>query len=193
MLLGQYKEHPNKDGPAFIYPPKNYRPIPIPKPKDQDLSEEQWKQFDGDVREGVVLQCLQQIDNLEAWVNLSKGSYIPGLLNIKAVIGLVIFAAEQIVQSETESKDQEQATNELQRIVADGIDDNGDDDYSEHAIELKHFINGNDGFRTNDSGMQLQANVNGEANPEINIAKHPPAPHLSTQTDQRYSEETVLG
>ncbi|KAA6399695.1 MAG: hypothetical protein EZS28_004782 [Streblomastix strix] len=52
MQPGQYKHYPNKDGPFFFYPPKNYRPTPIPRPKDLDLSEEQWKQFDGDVREG---------------------------------------------------------------------------------------------------------------------------------------------
>ncbi|KAA6360211.1 MAG: hypothetical protein EZS28_044261 [Streblomastix strix] len=55
MLPGQYKEHPNKDGPAFFYPPKNYRPTPIPRPKDLNLSQEQLMQFDVDVREGVVL------------------------------------------------------------------------------------------------------------------------------------------
>ncbi|KAA6392307.1 MAG: hypothetical protein EZS28_012167 [Streblomastix strix] len=57
-LPGLYKEYPNKDGPAFFYPPKNYRPTPIPRHKDLNLSEEQWKQFDGDVREGVVPYCL---------------------------------------------------------------------------------------------------------------------------------------
>ncbi|KAA6354817.1 MAG: hypothetical protein EZS28_049657 [Streblomastix strix] len=54
MLPGQHKHYPNKDGPMFFYPPKNYRPTPIPIPKDQNLSEEQWKQFNGDVREGVI-------------------------------------------------------------------------------------------------------------------------------------------
>ncbi|KAA6371515.1 MAG: hypothetical protein EZS28_032959 [Streblomastix strix] len=58
MLPGQYKDYPNKDGPAFFYPPTNSRPTPIPRPKDLNLSEEQWKQFDGAVREGVVLFCL---------------------------------------------------------------------------------------------------------------------------------------
>ncbi|KAA6366944.1 MAG: hypothetical protein EZS28_037531, partial [Streblomastix strix] len=59
----------------------------------------------------------------------------------------------------------------MERIVADGTEDNGDNDQSEHAIEPKHFTNGNDGLRKNDSGTQLQATVNGEANPEINITK----------------------
>ncbi|KAA6370515.1 MAG: hypothetical protein EZS28_033960 [Streblomastix strix] len=58
MLLGQYKHYPNKDGPMFFYPPKNYHPTPIPRPKDLDLSDEQWEQFDEDVREGVVPYCL---------------------------------------------------------------------------------------------------------------------------------------
>ncbi|KAA6335383.1 MAG: hypothetical protein EZS28_052972, partial [Streblomastix strix] len=58
MLPGQYKHYPNKDGPVFFYPPKNYRPTPIPRPKDLNLSEEQWEQFDGDVRQGVVPYCL---------------------------------------------------------------------------------------------------------------------------------------
>ncbi|KAA6367384.1 MAG: hypothetical protein EZS28_037087, partial [Streblomastix strix] len=39
-------------------PPKNYHPTPIPRPKDLDLPEEQWEQFDGDVRQGVVPYCL---------------------------------------------------------------------------------------------------------------------------------------
>ncbi|KAA6344181.1 MAG: hypothetical protein EZS28_052258, partial [Streblomastix strix] len=38
MLPGQYKHYPNIDGPAFFYPPKNYHPTPIPRPKDLDLS-----------------------------------------------------------------------------------------------------------------------------------------------------------
>ncbi|KAA6364415.1 MAG: hypothetical protein EZS28_040057 [Streblomastix strix] len=59
MLPGQYKEYPNKDGPAFFYSPKNYRLTPISRPKDLNLQEEQWNQFDGDVREGVVRLPLQ--------------------------------------------------------------------------------------------------------------------------------------
>ncbi|KAA6359668.1 MAG: hypothetical protein EZS28_044806 [Streblomastix strix] len=144
MLPGKYKHYPNNDGPLFFYPPMNYRPTQIPRPKDLNLSEEQWKQFEGDVREGVVPF---------------------------SVIGLIIFAAEQIVQSETESEDQEQLTNELERIIADGTDDNGDNDQSQHAIEPKHFTNEIDGLSENDSGTQLQATVNAEANPEINITK----------------------
>ncbi|KAA6393983.1 MAG: hypothetical protein EZS28_010497 [Streblomastix strix] len=88
---------------------------------------------------------------------------------LEAVIGLITFAAEQIV--ETEKEDKEQLTRELERIVADGTDDNGNNDQSEHAIEPKHFTNGNDGLRKNDSWTQLHATVNGEANPEINITK----------------------
>ncbi|KAA6382346.1 MAG: hypothetical protein EZS28_022126 [Streblomastix strix] len=54
ILPGQYKEYPNKDGSAFFYPSKNYRPTPIPRPKDLNLSEEQQEQFDRDIRQGVV-------------------------------------------------------------------------------------------------------------------------------------------
>ncbi|KAA6378194.1 MAG: hypothetical protein EZS28_026281 [Streblomastix strix] len=57
MLLGQYKHYPNKDGPLFFYPPKNYRPTPTPRLKDLNLSEEQWKQFVRDIREGFVPYC----------------------------------------------------------------------------------------------------------------------------------------
>ncbi|KAA6395589.1 MAG: hypothetical protein EZS28_008888 [Streblomastix strix] len=89
----------------------------------------------------------------------------------EAIKGLIIFATEQIVQSETESKDQEQLTNEFEKIVADETDDNGDDDQSEHAIEPKHFFNRNDGLRKKDRGTQLQATVNREANHKINNAK----------------------
>ncbi|KAA6386097.1 MAG: hypothetical protein EZS28_018378 [Streblomastix strix] len=42
------------------------------------------------------------------------------------------------------AKNHEQLTNEQEKIVADGTDDNGDDDQSEHAIKPKLFINGND-------------------------------------------------
>ncbi|KAA6358078.1 MAG: hypothetical protein EZS28_046394, partial [Streblomastix strix] len=143
ILSRQYKHYPNKDGPAFFYPPKNYRPTPIPRPKDLNLSEEQWEQFDGD------------------WANLPKGSCVPGLLNVsngvagffnihpqiyqsipEAVKCLITFAAEQII--EIEKEDKEQLTRELERIVADGTDDNEDNDQSEHAIEPKHVTNGND-------------------------------------------------
>ncbi|KAA6365647.1 MAG: hypothetical protein EZS28_038827 [Streblomastix strix] len=58
ILPGQYKEYPNKDGPAFFYPLKNYRSTPILRLKDLNLSEEQWKQFDEDVLQGVVPFCL---------------------------------------------------------------------------------------------------------------------------------------
>ncbi|KAA6392831.1 MAG: hypothetical protein EZS28_011646, partial [Streblomastix strix] len=154
MLPGQFKEYPNKGGPAFFYPPKTYRPTAIYRIKDLNLSDEQRNQFDGDVREGVVPFCLRQTNNIEAWANLPRGSYIPGLLII-----------------ETQSKDQEQFTNDLERIVADGTDDNGGEDESEHAIKSKRFTNGNDRLRRNNSGTQLQATVNGEANHEINITK----------------------
>ncbi|KAA6378184.1 MAG: hypothetical protein EZS28_026291, partial [Streblomastix strix] len=161
MLPGQHKHYPNKDGPAFFYPPKNYRPTPIPRTKDLNLSEEQWEQFDGDVREGVVPFLAGFIKKLPQIYQS-----IPD-----AVIDLIVIAAEQIIESETESKDQEQLTNELERIVADGTDDNGIEDQFDNAINPKHFVNGNDGLRRNESWTQLQATVNGEANPEISITK----------------------
>ncbi|KAA6376530.1 MAG: hypothetical protein EZS28_027945 [Streblomastix strix] len=58
MLSGQYKEYLIKNDPAFFYPPKNYRPTPIPRPKDLNFSDEQQNQFDGYIREGVVPYCL---------------------------------------------------------------------------------------------------------------------------------------
>ncbi|KAA6388976.1 MAG: hypothetical protein EZS28_015495, partial [Streblomastix strix] len=69
------------------------------------------------------------------------------------------------------NEDQEQLTNKLERIVVDGTGNNGENDQSEHTIELKHFTNGNDGLRENDSGTQLQATVSGDPNPENNITK----------------------
>ncbi|KAA6399694.1 MAG: hypothetical protein EZS28_004781 [Streblomastix strix] len=60
---------------------------------------------------------------------------------------------------------------EIERIVTDGTDINEDNDQFERAIESKHFTNGNDGLRENDSGTQLHATVNGEANSKINITK----------------------
>ncbi|KAA6372959.1 MAG: hypothetical protein EZS28_031513 [Streblomastix strix] len=143
MLPGQYKHYyPYKDGHLFFYPPKNYHPTPIPRPKDQDLSEEQWEQFDGD-----------------KWANLPKGSYIPGLLNISDGMAGFINIHPQIYQSIPDA------------VIADGTNDNENNEQSEHAIEPKHFTNGNDGLRKNDSGTQLHATVYGEANPEINITK----------------------
>ncbi|KAA6373889.1 MAG: hypothetical protein EZS28_030585 [Streblomastix strix] len=59
----------------------------------------------------------------------------------------------------------------MKRIVADGSNINLDEDQSEHTIEPKCFINGNDGLRRNDSGKQQQVTVNGESNPEINTTK----------------------
>ncbi|KAA6402146.1 MAG: hypothetical protein EZS28_002334 [Streblomastix strix] len=41
MQPEQYQHYLNKDGLAFFYPTKNYRPTPIPRPKDLDHSEEQ--------------------------------------------------------------------------------------------------------------------------------------------------------
>ncbi|KAA6374928.1 MAG: hypothetical protein EZS28_029547, partial [Streblomastix strix] len=153
MLTRQYKEYPNKDGRAFLYPPKNYRSTSLPRHKVLNPSEQQWNQYDGDVS-GNHQQASQIYQSIP-----------------ETVIGLILFAAEQIVQSKTESKDQEQLTNELERVVADGTDDNGNNDQSEHAIEPKHLTNGYDVLRQNDSRTQLQATVNGEANLEINITK----------------------
>ncbi|KAA6361274.1 MAG: hypothetical protein EZS28_043198, partial [Streblomastix strix] len=89
----------------------------------------------------------------------------------KEVTYLIVFAADSIIESETESKNHVQFTNVLEKIVADGTDDNGYDDQSEHAIQSMHFTNGNNGLRKIDSGTQLQATVNGEANYKINITK----------------------
>ncbi|KAA6377237.1 MAG: hypothetical protein EZS28_027239, partial [Streblomastix strix] len=89
----------------------------------------------------------------------------------KVVKDLIVFAADSIIESETESKNHVQFTNVLEKIVADGTDDNGDDDQSEHAIQSMHFTNGNNGLRKIDSGTQLQATVKGEANSKINITK----------------------
>ncbi|KAA6365346.1 MAG: hypothetical protein EZS28_039127, partial [Streblomastix strix] len=166
MLPGQYKHYPNKDGPLFFNTPKNYRPTPIPRPKDLGLPEEQWEQFDGD---GIIHPRIIKRQQWSGWIHQHKPQIYQSIP--EAVIGLITFAAQQIVESETESEDQEQLTDQIERIVADGTDDNEDNDQSEHVIEPKHFTNGNDGLRKNDSGTQLQATINGEANPEINITK----------------------
>ncbi|KAA6356591.1 MAG: hypothetical protein EZS28_047882, partial [Streblomastix strix] len=90
----------------------------------------------------------------------------------EVIIGIIVFAAKQIIQQfEKEGKDHEKLTNELEGIVAQGIDDNRDKNLLKYAIEPKHFTNGNDRLRKNDSGTQLQASVNDEANPEINVTK----------------------
>ncbi|KAA6364923.1 MAG: hypothetical protein EZS28_039551, partial [Streblomastix strix] len=161
MLPAQYKHYPNKDGSMFFYPPKNYYPTPIHRLNDLNLTEEQWK--------GSHIPGLLNIsDGVAGFINIHPQIYqsIP-----EAVIGLITFAAQQIVESEIECEDQEQLTNKIERIVSDGTDDYEDSNQSEHAIEPKHVTNGNDGLRKNVSGTQLQATVNGEANPEINITK----------------------
>ncbi|KAA6371871.1 MAG: hypothetical protein EZS28_032602 [Streblomastix strix] len=127
----------------FFYPPKNYRSTPIPRPKDLNLS--------------YIQELLNFKDGLAGFINIHPQNYQS---TPEVVIGLIIFAAEQILQSEPESQDQEQLTNELERIIADGTDDNGDNDQSDHIIESKHFTNGNDGLGENDNVMQLQATVN---------------------------------
>ncbi|KAA6361024.1 MAG: hypothetical protein EZS28_043450 [Streblomastix strix] len=58
MLPGQHKEYSNKENLAFFFPSKNYRPTPIPRPKDLNLLEELLNQFDGDICEGVVPNSL---------------------------------------------------------------------------------------------------------------------------------------
>ncbi|KAA6395624.1 MAG: hypothetical protein EZS28_008848 [Streblomastix strix] len=72
---------------------------------------------------------------------------------------------------ESGSKDHDQLTNELGKIVGNGTDGKVNENQYEHAIKPKHFIIGNDGLRQKDSKTQLHATVNGEANPEINIIK----------------------
>ncbi|KAA6382602.1 MAG: hypothetical protein EZS28_021870 [Streblomastix strix] len=216
MFPGQFKEYPNKDGPLFFYSPKNYRPTPIPRPKDLNLSEEQLNQFDGDAREGVVPFYLQISDDPQNWAKLPKGQYVPGLLIIddgvsglinehprnnqsisETTIGLILYAVEIIIeQSEAESQNQEKLTNDLERIEVDGSDVNGNEEQTVNAIEPKHFINGNDRFKRNDSGTQLHATVNGEANPKINITKTPASTtfHNVNRTDGlgRNSYDTKL-
>ncbi|KAA6319941.1 MAG: hypothetical protein EZS28_054754 [Streblomastix strix] len=116
--------------------------------------------------------------NIPGLLNISDG--VAGFIKIhrqnyqtipEAVKCLIVFAAEQLIQSETESKDQMQLPNNLERFVADETDDNGDEDQSEHEIELKHLTKRNDEHKKNDSLTLTQATVNGEANPEINITK----------------------
>ncbi|KAA6377352.1 MAG: hypothetical protein EZS28_027117, partial [Streblomastix strix] len=55
---GKTRDFPNKDGPVFFYRLKNYRSTPIPRNMDLILPEDQWEQFDGDMREGVNHFCL---------------------------------------------------------------------------------------------------------------------------------------
>ncbi|KAA6365205.1 MAG: hypothetical protein EZS28_039268, partial [Streblomastix strix] len=45
----------------------------------------------------------------------------------------------------------------------------------------------------NDCETQLQATVNGEANPVINISKYPSTLYFTMQTDKMDSEEMVAG
>ncbi|KAA6388045.1 MAG: hypothetical protein EZS28_016434 [Streblomastix strix] len=159
MLPGYCTKYPNKDCPVFFYPPKNYHLTPICRLKDQSLLEKLWNQtFEMcasapflivfDYPTTSKLRQIYQSDHTTQDYQTSVMEWQDSLTfalkyqsKPEAVTGLIIFATEQIVNSETESKDQEQFTNELERIVADGTDDNGDDDQSEHAIELKHFIN----------------------------------------------------
>ncbi|KAA6379511.1 MAG: hypothetical protein EZS28_024964 [Streblomastix strix] len=168
MLSGLFTEYPNKDCSAFFYPTKNYRPTPIPRPKYLNLSEEQWNLGESPQRGSYIPGLIYVNDGVAGFINIHYQIYqsIP-----EVVKGLIVFTSEQIVQSEAESKEQEQLTNQIERVVADGTDDNEDSNQSEHAIEPKHFTNGNDGLRKNDSGTQLQATVNGEANSQINITK----------------------
>ncbi|KAA6364504.1 MAG: hypothetical protein EZS28_039969, partial [Streblomastix strix] len=108
-----------------------------------------------------------------------KGSYIPGLLNVsngiarfinvhlqiqqsipEAVLGSIVFAAEQNVEYfDTERKDEQQLMYELERFVVDRTDDNRNEDQSEHAIEPMHFTNGNYGLRRKDRATQLQVTI----------------------------------
>ncbi|KAA6389904.1 MAG: hypothetical protein EZS28_014566 [Streblomastix strix] len=98
---------------------------------------------------------------------------------------LIIFIAEQIIeQLETQREDQEQLTNKLEKTVTEGLNDNGEEDQSEHAIEPKHITNRNEGFRRNNSGTQFRDTVNGEANTEINITK------ISTNTQLHNENES---
>ncbi|KAA6355940.1 MAG: hypothetical protein EZS28_048533, partial [Streblomastix strix] len=109
------------------------------------------------------------------------------------VISSIIFAAEQIIESEAESKDQELLTNKLDRIVADGTDDIVYEDQSEHAIEHKHFTNGNDGLRRNDCGRCYRPLSTLKLIQRSVPQNNPPTFHFTMYTDQMDSEETAAG
>ncbi|KAA6368829.1 MAG: hypothetical protein EZS28_035645 [Streblomastix strix] len=110
----------------------------------------------------------------------------------KVVTDLIEFAADSIIESETESKNHVQFTNVLEKIVADGTNDNGDDDQSEHAIQSMHLTNGNNGLRKIDSGTQLQPLSTEKPITRSISRKFPPALHFTIQTDMMDSEETVV-
>ncbi|KAA6398751.1 MAG: hypothetical protein EZS28_005724 [Streblomastix strix] len=187
-LAGQIERYAKQNDPSF-FSIKELSPIPTARRKDLDLSEEQWNQFDMDTREGVVPYCIN--DGVAEFINAHSQIYqsIP-----KTIVDFITYVVEQIIeQLETDDKDQEDLTNELERIVADGFDDYGDEDQSEHRNDPKHFINRNDGLRRSDSRTQVQAIISLEANSLINITKYPPIFYFTMQIDQMDSEETVAG
>ncbi|KAA6382972.1 MAG: hypothetical protein EZS28_021502 [Streblomastix strix] len=151
-LLRQYTEHPNKDNLALFYPLKNYRLTPILRPKELNLTEQQWNQFLEYEREGIVPFVVDQ-STTSRLGGISKKDNISQDYQISVMESWIL---------------QHTPPN---RIVADGTYDNGDGNKTENAFESKNFTNNNNGLRKNDSGTQLQATVNGEANPEINITK----------------------
>ncbi|KAA6382533.1 MAG: hypothetical protein EZS28_021943 [Streblomastix strix] len=89
--------------------------------------------------------------------------------NLKQQEAQVYSPQNKLCNQRHKVKSKKQLTNEQEIIVAVGTNDNEDNDQSEHTIKPKYFTNGNDGLRMNDSGTQLQATINGEANPKISI------------------------
>ncbi|KAA6393735.1 MAG: hypothetical protein EZS28_010738 [Streblomastix strix] len=148
---------------------------------EQRISEQRWPSFLLSIQElspntntqtqNTLISRKSNVINLmeTGWIH----QYTPQIYKYipDAAIRLIEFAVEEIIELETESKDEDQLTNEQERIIAEGTDDNGDEEQSELAIEPKELINGNDGLKKNKSGTQLQATGNGETNLEINITK----------------------
>ncbi|KAA6386465.1 MAG: hypothetical protein EZS28_018008 [Streblomastix strix] len=80
---------------------------------------------------------------------------------------------------------------QLETIVANRIEEN--EIINQSQLIILFVTIGNDGLRSNDKGTQIMAEVNGEANQQINITKISVKTALTQVKDHINSEETAVG
>ncbi|KAA6403420.1 MAG: hypothetical protein EZS28_001048 [Streblomastix strix] len=191
ILPTQYKEYSNKDRLAFFFnPPKKLSPNTNPQ-----------------TQRPISLGRIMKL-----WANLPKGSYIPGLLNVsdgvaefinihrqiyqsipEAIIGLIIFAAEQIISSETEIKtNSNQRTNQRESLLMEQMTMDTKTNLSTQSDPSTSLTKTIDAERMT-AGRSYRPLSTEKRIPRSISQKHPLILHFTMQTDQMDSEETVAG
>ncbi|KAA6363503.1 MAG: hypothetical protein EZS28_040969, partial [Streblomastix strix] len=212
MLPGQYNEYLNKDDPALFYPPINYRPTPIPRTKDLNLTEQQWNQFDWMYAKALSPFVFDQLTTSKLGRIPQKDHiYQDYQTSVMELLKSLIYTPKFSNQYQK----QQQAQSYLQQNKLYNQKQNVKTNY-------KQQMNQKESQLMEQMTMETMTNLSTQLNPSISFQKmmdsekiiagriyrplstekrilisisqkHSPTLHLTLQTDQMDSEETVAG